>query len=84
MKVEPRPNYEGTFDWVEDGKVVASITLYDEGLVEFGSKQIEIAVECIGTEDEQVAINKDNHVTTVDQDTITVARPKNGLKIGQG
>jgi len=78
MKLVPRPNNEGTFDWVDDtGRPIATITLYEDGLVEFNSQnsKLELMIERIGTEEEQVVINKDDHVATVDQATITVARP---------
>ena len=42
---------DNTFDWVHNGKSMATITLYDDGLVEFiqnGGKVV--VVENVGTE----------------------------------
>ena len=49
--------YENTFDWIENGKIVASITLYPEGLVEFSGIH-SVAIECVGDSvDEAVVID---------------------------
>ena len=56
MKLVERPNNPGTFDWMQGKKIVASITLYDEGLVEFSGGELVVGIERIGRKDQQVAI----------------------------
>lgn len=50
---------ERTFRWVKGDKVVATITMYADGLLEFSTDRSgDIAVERIGCPDESVLIDQ--------------------------
>jgi hypothetical protein len=44
-----------TFDWIKGKEVVASITIYEDGLVEFsGGKGKSVSIEQVGTDEQRV------------------------------
>jgi len=62
MKLISNHNWTGsddqTFSWEKDGVIVASITLYPNGLVEF-SGDMEVGIENVGKEHkEQVTVGQ--------------------------
>jgi len=56
MELVKRENAQNTFDWIKDGQIIASITLYTEGLVEFieGKSNSQVCIENIGTPEQKV------------------------------
>lgn len=60
MKLVPREGYPGTLDWIKGKKIVATITLYDEGLIEFSDKvgNKEVTIESLGTKNATVTVQR--------------------------
>ncbi len=57
MKIVEREFYPGTYDFIQRGKTVAAISLYEEGLIEFNSLGISLFVENVGTKKQVVHVN---------------------------
>jgi ArsR family metal-binding transcriptional regulator len=77
MKLVPREGYEKTFDWIKGKKIVATITLYDEGLIEFSDKvgNREVAIESLGTKNTTVIVQKrtmESWEMKVDRETLEI------------
>lgn len=52
----PPTKYAGkTFEWTRNGKKIASITLYDDGIVNFrGRRDYSLFIEKVGTKEQQI------------------------------
>ena len=63
--VKQNPNYENTFDFFDGKKEVASVTIYDDGLIEFQGTH-QVVIECVGTKEEEIIIGKENPLSIKD------------------